>query len=322
MSAKYSVVDRKPIGKTTYELAITNRNDGADTEVTAHPPLGVLKIWSKWRVTAHNGDWILTEDLRIEANRAMISMVKGNIEKTHPEQHQQILNAARARSSSTLKAFDADPAIAAIVLTGSDKAFAAGADIAEMQPLTFGAAYASDFILDWSAATTTLRKPLLAAVNGYALGGGCELAMMADILYASRGARFGQPEVTLGTIPGAGGSQRLARAIGKARAMEVVLTNRMVSGEEAAQWGLAARCFETAEECVEGALAAAERIAGFSQVAIKAAKEVVNKSQETGLREGVEFERRVFHGLFGSRDQKIGMKAFVEKDKNPKWENQ
>lgn len=223
--------------------------------------------------------------------------------------------------NAALRAFDDDASTAAIVLTGSEKAFAAGADIAEMQPLSFGDAYGADFILSWSAATTTLRKPLLAAVNGYALGGGCELAMMADIIYTSRGAKFGQPEITLGTVPGAGGSQRLTRAIGKAKAMDVILTNRMISGTEAEAWGLAARCFETADECVEGAIAAAEKIAGFSRVAVKAAKEVVNKSQETGLREGVEFERRVFHGLFGSRDQKIGMQAFVDKDKKPKWEN-
>ena len=191
-----------------------------------------------------------------------------------------------------------------------------------MAPLTFGQAYGKDFIADWSAVTTTLSKPLIAAVNGYALGGGCELAMMADILYCSTSAQFGQPEITLGTIPGAGGSQRLTRAMGKSRAMEMVLTGRMIDGRTAEAWGLAARCYECAQECVDGALGTAGKIAGFSRVAVKAGKEVVGKSQELGLRDGVEFERRVFHGLFGSRDQKVGMEAFVKKDKNPKWENE
>lgn len=208
------------------------------------------------------------------------------------------------------------------MLTGSERAFAAGADIKEMRDLTFSDAYKNDFILSWSSTTTSLRKPLIAAVNGFALGGGCELAMMADILYCSEGARFGQPEISLGIIPGAGGSQRLTRAIGKSRAMEIILTGKQFSGTEAANWGLAARCFGSAQECIDGAVGTAEKVAGFSQVAIKAAKEVVNKSQELGLRDGVEFERRVFHGLFGSRDQKVGMTAFTEKNKNPQWENQ
>ena len=164
-----------------------------------------------------------------------------------------------------------------------------------------------------------MKKPLLSAVNGFALGGGCELAMMADILYCSTDAKFGQPEITLGTIPGAGGSQRLTRLIGKAKAMDVILTGRNISGKEAEQWGLAARCFDSAEECINGAISSAEKIAGLSRVATKAAKEVVNKSQELSLKEGIEFERRLFHGLFGSKDQKIGMTAFLEKNKNPQW---
>lgn len=216
---------------------------------------------------------------------------------------------------------DASQDIGAIVLTGSEKAFAAGADIKEMRDLTFSDAYKNDFILSWSSTTTSLRKPLISAVNGFALGGGCELAMMADIIYCSAGAKFGQPEISLGIIPGAGGSQRLTRAIGKSRAMEIILTGKQFTGQEAADWGLAARVFEDAQGCVDGALGTAEKIAGFSQVAVKAAKEVVNKSQELGLRDGVEFERRVFHGLFGSKDQKIGMTAFTEKNKNPKWEH-
>ena len=182
----------------------------------------------------------------------------------------------------------------------------AGADIKEMAGLTFSDAYSTDFIENWSKLTTSLKKPLLSAVNGYALGGGCELAMMADILYCSASAIFGQPEIKLGIIPGAGGSQRLTHAIGKSRAMEMVLTGRNISGKEAGEWGLAAKVFDDAEACIDGAVQTAEAIAGYSQIAVKAAKEVVNKSQEIGLRDGVEFERRVFHSLFGSKDQKIG----------------
>jgi enoyl-CoA hydratase len=190
-----------------------------------------------------------------------------------------------------------------------------------MQPLTFSSAYGSDFIAPWSDLVSFLKKPLITAVNGYALGGGCELAMMGDIMYCSQNAVFGQPEIKLGVIPGAGGSQRLTAAIGKSRAMHAILTGDNITAKQAGEWGLVAKVFETAEECVEGALATAEKIAGYSQIAVKAAKEVVNKSQDLGLREGVEFERRVFHGLFGSQDQKIGMKAFAEK-KKPEWTNQ
>lgn len=154
--------------------------------------------------------------------------------------------------------------------------------------------------------TSQIKKPVISAVNGYALGGGCELAMMADILYCSKSAAFGQPEIKLGTIPGAGGSQRLTKAIGKARAMELILTGDNFSGVQAGEWGLAAKVFETPAECLDGAIRAAEKIASYSRVAVKAGKEVVNKSQDLGIREGVEFERRVFHSLFGSKDQKIG----------------
>lgn len=239
--------------------------------------------------------------------------------------------------NAALSAFNADKNIGAIVLTGSEKAFAAGADIKEMKDKTFSDAYGEDFIEMWSDMATRVKKPVIAAVNGYALGGGCELAMMADIIYCSKGATFGQPEIKLGVIPGAAGSQRLTRAIGKSRAMELILTGDNFSGVQAGEWGLAAKVFETPEECVDGALKTAEKISGYSRIAVKAAKEVVNKSQDLGLREGVEYERRVFHSLFGSRDQKIGeyrqvvhsrtranmdtgMSAFAAKQK-PAWEN-
>lgn len=206
------------------------------------------------------------------------------------------------------------------MLTGSEKAFAAGADIKEMADKTFADAYGNDFIESWTT-TTQIKKPLITAVNGHALGGGCELAMMGDILYCSKTANFGQPEIKLGTIPGAGGSQRLTRAIGKSKAMELILTGNSFSGQQAYEWGLAAKCYETPAECLDGAIATAEKIAGMSRIAVKAAKEVVNKSQDLGIREGVEYERRVFHALFGSRDQKIGMKAFAEK-KKPDWSHE
>lgn len=182
----------------------------------------------------------------------------------------------------------------------------AGADIKEMKDLTFSEAFNTNFITSWSSTIPGVRTPLIAAVNGHALGGGCELALMADILYCSSTATFGQPEIKLGIIPGAGGSQRLTRAIGKSRAMELILTGKNFSGVEAGQWGVAARVFDTAEACVQGAIDTASKIASMSGVAVKAAKEVVNKSQDLPLRDGLEYERKVFHSLFGSKDQKIG----------------
>jgi enoyl-CoA hydratase len=181
----------------------------------------------------------------------------------------------------------------------------AGADIKEMKDLTFSSAYGNDFIKLWSE-ITDITKPIIAAVNGHALGGGCELAMMCDILYCGPKANFGQPEIKLGVIPGAGGSQRLTRAIGKSKAMEIILTGKNFNGEDAEKWGLASKVFETPEACVEGALDTAETIAGYGRLAVKAAKEVVNQAYETSLHEGVKYERRIFHALFATQDQKIG----------------
>ncbi|KAI5852923.1 ClpP/crotonase-like domain-containing protein [Morchella snyderi] len=219
--------------------------------------------------------------------------------------------------NAALRAFEASKEAGAVVITGSERAFAAGADIKEMKDLNFASAFGNDFIKNWSE-LTQISIPIIAAVNGYALGGGCELAMMADILYCGPKATFGQPEIKLGVIPGAGGSQRLTWAIGKAKAMEIILTGKNFSAEEAERWGLAARVFETPEACVEGALDTAETIASYGRLAVKAAKEVINQSLENGLSEGVKFERRVFQSLFATRDQKIGMTAFAEK-KKPQW---
>lgn len=178
-----------------------------------------------------------------------------------------------------------------------------------MQHKTFSEAYNTNFISSWSSTIPNIRKPIIAAVNGHALGGGCELALMADILYCSSTATFGQPEIKLGIIPGAGGSQRLTALIGKSRAMNLILTGKNFSGTEAGQWGVAARVFNNGDDCVQGALETAGNIAGLSKVAVMAAKESVNKSQEVGLRDGLDYERKIFHGLFGSKDQKIGESA-------------
>jgi enoyl-CoA hydratase len=212
---------------------------------------------------------------------------------------------------SAAQAFDADPAIGAIVITGSEKAFAAGADIKEMQPKSFIDAYMEDFFAGWEM-LTRVRKPLIAAVAGYALGGGCELAMMCDFIIAAENAKFGQPEITLGVMPGMGGSQRLTRFVGKAKAMDMCLTGRMMDAAEAERSGLVSRIVPPGDLLGE-TLKAAEKIAGFSLPAVIMAKETINRAYETTLSEGLRFERRVFHSMFALEDQKEGMSAFAEK---------
>jgi enoyl-CoA hydratase len=207
--------------------------------------------------------------------------------------------------------FDADDSQHCAVLTGSEKAFAAGADIKEMSDQGFATMYSSNFFQGWEKVTAT-RKPWIAAVAGYALGGGCEVAMMADFIIAADSARFGQPEIKLGVTPGMGGSQRLTRAIGKAKAMEMCLTGRMMDAAEAERSGLVARVVP-ADQLLDEALKAAASIAAMAPLAAIATKEMVNAAFETGLAQGIAFERRLFHGLFGTEDQKEGMAAFVEK---------
>jgi enoyl-CoA hydratase len=215
--------------------------------------------------------------------------------------------------TAALRAFEADDAIGCIVITGSgEKAFAAGADIKEMAPKSFADVYGQDFITANWEELTRCRKPTIAAVNGFALGGGCEVAMMCDMSFAADSAKFGQPEIKLGVIPGSGGTQRLTRAVGKALAMDLILTGRMMSAEEALRAGLVARVYPAADLMAE-TLKAAKTIAGYGRLAVMAAKEATNRAFETSLTEGVRFERRIFHGLFGSEDQKEGMAAFVEK---------
>lgn len=227
----------------------------------------------------------------------------------------QALNALNsqllAELIDALAAFDADPAQGCAVLTGSEKAFAAGADIKEMASKGFADMYAGNFFAGYDRVTAT-RKPVIAAVAGYALGGGCELAMMCDFILAADTAKFGQPEIKLGVSPGMGGSQRLARAVGKAKAMEMCLTGRMMDAGEAERAGLVSRILPAAE-LVDEAVKTAALIAGMAPLAVMANKEMVNAAFETTLAQGVQFERRLFHALFGTADQKEGMAAFVEK---------
>jgi len=217
-----------------------------------------------------------------------------------------------AELEQALNELESDPGIGAIVVTGSEKAFAAGADIKEMKDRTFIDVFTSDFITKGWERLSQCRKPTIAAVAGYALGGGCEIAMMCDLIIAAENAKFGQPEITIGTIPGAGGTQRLTRAVGKAKAMDLVLTGRMMDAAEAERSGLVARVV-AADKLLEEALAMAAKIASFSGPATLMAKESVNRAFETTLAEGLKFERRLFHSTFGTEDQKEGMSAFAEK---------
>lgn len=218
-----------------------------------------------------------------------------------------------------LDATETDDAVGAVVLTGSAKAFAAGADIREMQPKNFSDVYLEDFITaTWERASTT-RKPIIAAVAGFALGGGAELAMSCDMIIAADTAKFGQPEITIGILPGAGGTQRLTRAVGKSKAMDMVLTGRTIDAEEAERIGLVARIVPAAD-LIDEAIAVAQKIAGFSRPSVLMAKEAVNAAFETPLREGLRFERRLFHAAFSTDGKNEGMAAFLDKRK-PSFNN-
>lgn len=235
----------------------------------------------------------------------------GVITLNRPKALNALNSALIAELGRALDIFEADAGIGCIVLTGSDRAFAAGADIKEMQALTFPGTYVDDFITSWER-LSRCRKPVVAAVAGYALGGGCEIAMMCDIILAADNARFGQPEIQLGIMPGAGGSQRLTRAVGKAKAMEMVLTGRTLTAEEADRYGLVSRVVPLAS-LREEAMKVADVIAGLSLPAVMLAKESVDRALETTLAEGIRFERRLFQALFATADQKEGMAAFAEK---------
>ena len=237
----------------------------------------------------------------------------GLIRLNRPAALNALCDQLMAELGAQLLAFDADPAIRAIVLTGSDKAFAAGADIKEMQPRTYPDVLFNDFIAKWET-ILQVRKPVIAAVAGYALGGGCELAMMCDIIVAADTAKFGQPEINLGVIPGSGGTQRLTRAVGKSKAMDMILTARMMDAAEAERANLVSRIFP-ADQLVPEAIKIGERLAALSPVAVAVAKQAINRAFETTLSEGVRVERSLFLPLLGTPDQKEGMAAFIEKRK-------
>ena len=236
----------------------------------------------------------------------------GIITLNRPKQLNALSPQLMVELGQALKAFDADAAIGCIVITGNEKAFAAGADIGAMATYTFADVYGDDYITrDWET-IRSIRKPVIAAVSGFALGGGCELAMMCDFIIAADNAKFGQPEIKLGIIPGAGGTQRLPRAVGKAKAMDLALTGRMMDATEAERAGLVSRIVPL-DKLMEETLAAALMISGYGRMAVMAAKESVNKAFEGTLADGVMFECRLFHALFATADQKEGMDAFVNK---------
>jgi enoyl-CoA hydratase len=235
----------------------------------------------------------------------------GLIRLNRPKVMNALNDALATELGHALAAFDADHRVGAIVITGSDKAFAAGADIAAMAEWDYQKVYYDNYISHWESVKHT-RKPVIAAVAGYALGGGCELAMMCDIIIAAETAKFGQPEITIGTMPGMGGTQRLPRAVGKAKAMDWCLTGRMIDALEAERTGLVARVVP-ADRLEDEALAVAATIASFSLPVVLKIKEAINRAYETSLTEGLLFERREFHGTFGLDDQKEGMRAFVGK---------
>jgi enoyl-CoA hydratase len=243
----------------------------------------------------------------------------GVIRLNRPQALNALCDQLMAELGEALRAFDADAGIAAIVLTGSEKAFAAGADIKEMKDRGYPDVYFDDFIGKSWEAVLTIKKPVIAAVSGFALGGGCELAMMCDLILAADNAKFGQPEINLGIIPGAGGTQRTTRAIGKSKAMEMILTGRMMDAAEAERANLVARVVPL-DQLLPEAVKIGEKIATLSGPSVAMAKEAVNAAYETTLREGVRLERRLFHSLFATEDQKEGMAAFAEKRK-PAFKN-
>ena len=250
------------------------------------------------------------ENIEVRTEAGKVGIVTLN----RPKALNALNDALMTELGDALKVFDADPAIGCIIVTGSERAFAAGADIGAMASYSFTDVYKGDYITRNWETIRSVRKPVIAAVSGFALGGGCELAMMCDFIIAADNARFGQPEIKLGVIPGAGGTQRLPRAVGKSKAMDMALTGRMMDAAEAERSGLVSRVVPY-DKLMDEALGAALVIADFSQVAVMAAKESVNRAFESGLSDGVMFERRLFHALFATADQKEGMDAFVNKRK-------
>ncbi|KAK6728870.1 hypothetical protein RB195_006124 [Necator americanus] len=254
-------------------------------------------------------EMIKVEKVGTKKNVALITL-------NRPKAFNALCNQLMNELSVSLRDLDADDSVGAIVVTGSQKAFAAGADIKEMVNREFAQTFRGRFLEEWAAVSET-SKPVIAAVNGYALGGGCELAMMCDIIYAGDKAQFGQPEINIGTIPGAGGTQRWTRVAGKSMAMEVCLTGNRVSAQEAKECGLVSKVFP-AEQVVDEAVKLGEKIAEQSPLIVQMVKEAVNAAYETTLKEGLRYERRLFHTTFATNDRKEGMSAFSEK-RPPKW---
>ena len=261
----------------------------------------------------------MTYETIVTSTQGPDSRQVGIITLNRPKQLNALNNQLMDELGAAMKAFDADDSIGCIILTGSEKAFAAGADIGAMATYTFADVYNGDYITRNWEQIRAIRKPVIAAVSGFALGGGCELAMMCDFIIAADNAKFGQPEIKLGVIPGAGGTQRLPRAVGKAKAMDLALTGRMMDATEAERAGLVSRVVPL-DKLMDEALGAALMICGYGQPSVFAAKEAINRAFESGLSDGVMFERRLFHALFATEDQKEGMDAFVNKRK-PEFKN-
>lgn len=257
-------------------------------------------------------EFIKTELVGEKKNVALITL-------NRPKALNALCNGLMTEVSQALNQYDRDDNVGAIVITGSEKAFAAGADIKEMQNNTYSKCITGNFLSDWTAVAKT-QKPVIAAVNGYALGGGCEFAMMCDIIYAGEKAKFGQPEIALGTIPGAGGTQRTTRVMGKSKAMEMCLTGNMMNADEAERCGLVSKVFPS-DKVVDEAVKLGEKISTFSPLIVQLCKEAVNTSYESTLNEGLKFERRHFHATFSTKDRLEGMTAFVEK-RAPKFTNE
>ncbi|KAI4499500.1 hypothetical protein M0802_005396 [Mischocyttarus mexicanus] len=259
-----------------------------------------------------NYELIKVETTGEKKNIALITL-------NRPKALNALCNQLMTELNEAIVELDKNDNVGAIVITGSEKAFAAGADIKEMVNNTYSQCMKGNFLSFWNSVSKVV-KPVIAAVNGYALGGGCELAMMCDIIYAGDKAKFGQPEIAIGTIPGAGGTQRLTRVIGKSKAMEMVLTGNPITAEEAEKSGLVSKVFPS-DKVVEEAIKLGEKIASHSQLVVSIAKESVNMAYETTLQEGLHFEKRMFHGTFATADRKEGMTAFIEK-RPPKFTNQ
>jgi len=249
-------------------------------------------------------EYIKVEKVGEKQNVALITL-------NRPKALNALCNGLMTEVSQAIDKFESDDCVGAIVITGSDKAFAAGADIKEMQNNTYSKCLSGNFLSHWNH-VADCRKPVIAAVNGYALGGGCELAMMCDIIYAGETAKFGQPEILLGTIPGAGGTQRLPRYVGKSKAMEIVLTGSQITAVEAEKMGLVSKIFPVSD-LVKQAIKLGEKISQNSPLIVAMCKESVNVAYESTLKEGLRFEKRFFHGTFATKDRKEGMSAFVEK---------